>query len=1386
MAKPSALSQGDLTTKLNPTNWNILIDALNDLADKVWDVTIHEPSATQVINAAGDAILANATLVVLNPDADYTLTSTPTIANGTQGQILYITCANAEAHTVTVQDAATLPDSNLHLPVTTRGLTGQSVLKLLFDGTGWVEVGFAAAGGGFLMDQNVRTIDDVVFAGVTVGNAGLHILDTNASHDLIIAPGSDISADRTLTLTTGDSDRTITLSGNATLDDWFDQAVKAASSPTFAGVTLNNAGLHILDTNASHDLVIKPGSDLSSDRILTLTTGDAARTITLSGDPTLSDWFDQSVKTTATPALAGISIGTLVYTPSGTQVIDAAGDTISADAAMVILNPNADHTLTSTPTIANGSIGQRLSITCANAEAHTVTVQDEGTLGGSNLRLGATGRGITGKTVLELVFDGTEWVEVGFAAAGGGFLMDQNVRTVDTPTFAGLSVGTLVYTPSATQVINAAGDAILANAAMVILNPDADYTLTSTPTIANGTTGQMLTITCASGETQSITVQDQGTLGASNLQLQSAMRTITQHSRLVLGFNGTNWEEQSYVLEGSSGDINVRDFGAIGDGADDYDAINAAHIAATVNGASIVFPSGSNNTYRINTSITFNQDTTLVIAPGATLKPDSGVTITINGGLIADVAQIFDLSLGGTIAFTAGEIKEVYPEWWGAIGNNSTDCTAAFNAAITAAENIGKVRVLSGIYKITSPINEWPADSFAAMKSGIILEGNGTYSHLRYTGTTGYCLDVAPADQLSGGAPIGNTIQDIHMSAPNIAHPDDGGCIAIGSSSNFVNRVTFADVADATGIAIRPRDVDQSEASMTNDTNRDLTTTGAGASEKYAFKFTSQSRATSLSHITVRMGKTGAPAGTCHWELWSDDGGAPSKPNAQIGGDSNTVTNTDLNAAADGADQKFTWYHKAKPGVSASTVYWLVCVTDGYTYADGVTEVRLRVDAGDGSTDEFATFTWGGAWANSDDGVNHAITITFGQPIDIFISQCTMYGAGQVGRGIWLDQDGSIATITDCLIYGKECLRTFEGFAFVSGCYLYNADAGYPIIYADDSWVSIQRCWIEGPGGAHFGGSRAHWYSLNTSLIYTPITWDSGVQLTHQGNTGDSFLSDDATVIPDSYKYKIMPAVSGLWKGGTLTADPDALNGNSMELVDTQWEYTRVENRWSYDASYLAYPMRGTYKVTIFMKDTDQVANDCQFNSTYYNGTWQVDWNTSFTLTAEYKAYTFLLVVDSHEVFEHTHTTIGKMFQIMKITAADNTISVSHAIMEYVGPDIPAQGDLVAYNTDPSDVDGARSSSVLFYGRRSGNESEPMAEIKVHHDGAADDIKGELDIMINDGTDKIGALSSSLRIAADGGVFIPRLKTGTTQGAAGAAAGEVYVDTDDQTLKVGI
>jgi len=65
--------------------------------------------------------------------------------------------------------------------------------------------------------QNISTTSNPLFNQVNVSNTGLRAYDTNTSHFLIFAPGSDLTANRTLTVTTGDSNRTLTLTGDASI-----------------------------------------------------------------------------------------------------------------------------------------------------------------------------------------------------------------------------------------------------------------------------------------------------------------------------------------------------------------------------------------------------------------------------------------------------------------------------------------------------------------------------------------------------------------------------------------------------------------------------------------------------------------------------------------------------------------------------------------------------------------------------------------------------------------------------------------------------------------------------------------------------------------------------------------------------------------------------------------------------------------------------------------------------------------------------------------------------------------------------------------------------------------------------------------------------------------
>ena len=109
------------------------------------------------------------------------------------------------------------------------------------------------------------------------------------------------------------------------------------------GLTFPNTGLHILDTNASHDLILAPGSDLTSDRTLTITTGDASRTLTLSGDATISGTNSGDVSLTGTPDYITIS----------GQVITVGAVDLAADVSGTLPVANGGTGATSLPTPSN-------------------------------------------------------------------------------------------------------------------------------------------------------------------------------------------------------------------------------------------------------------------------------------------------------------------------------------------------------------------------------------------------------------------------------------------------------------------------------------------------------------------------------------------------------------------------------------------------------------------------------------------------------------------------------------------------------------------------------------------------------------------------------------------------------------------------------------------------------------------------------------------------------------------------------------------------------------------------------------------------------------------------------------------------------------------------
>lgn len=178
--------------------------------------------------------LSTAAVLRLNTDASRNLTG---LAGGADGRVILIHNVGSFALVLKDESASSTAGNRFALNADV-SLGADSSTMLQYDSTSsrWRAIGGAgAAGGGDAQTANplsqfaattsaqlAGVISDETGSGalmfatsptittdITIPNTGLHILDTNASHDLIIAPGSNLTADHTLTVTTGDADRTI-------------------------------------------------------------------------------------------------------------------------------------------------------------------------------------------------------------------------------------------------------------------------------------------------------------------------------------------------------------------------------------------------------------------------------------------------------------------------------------------------------------------------------------------------------------------------------------------------------------------------------------------------------------------------------------------------------------------------------------------------------------------------------------------------------------------------------------------------------------------------------------------------------------------------------------------------------------------------------------------------------------------------------------------------------------------------------------------------------------------------------------------------------------------------------------------------------------------------
>lgn len=125
--------------------------------------------------------------------------------------------------------------------------------------------------------------------------------------------------------------------------------------------------------------------------------------------------IDIAPMTSGSTINAGIrNASATINTPGTAQNITAASQAITIASTVKQLTANASYTLTSAPTIANGQDGQVVTIVNVDT-TDTITLQDQGTLAGSNLRLSASSIALGPRDSIQLMYSSTigDWVQIG-------------------------------------------------------------------------------------------------------------------------------------------------------------------------------------------------------------------------------------------------------------------------------------------------------------------------------------------------------------------------------------------------------------------------------------------------------------------------------------------------------------------------------------------------------------------------------------------------------------------------------------------------------------------------------------------------------------------------------------------------------------------------------------------------------------------------------------------------------------------------------------------------------------------------------------------------------------------------------------------------------------
>jgi len=217
---------------------------------------------------------------------------------------------------------------------------------------------------------------------------------------------------------------------------------------------------------------------------------------------------------------------------------------------------------------------------------------------------------------------------------------------------------------------------------------------------------------------------------------------------------------------------------------------------------------------------------------------------------------------------------------------------------------------------------------------------------------------------------------------------------------------------------------------------------------------------------------------------------------------------------------------------------------------------------------------------------------------------------------------------------------------------------------------------------------------------------------------------------------------------------------------------------------------RGTYKVTVWAMDSNQVANDFAMRFQTGDGSpWVTKSTNTVTLTSEYRPYTLFANV---EAGDHVGASYGHRIHAYKVTGSANDISIGCMTVEYLGMNVLGSHDLTAYATQESDADESRKSSVSWWGNLADGNQGALVKAVAQHVGSGSDHAGELDFQINSGGEAYDTLASIFKLSNTIDTFVdgdatPDVAGGNifTTGNTGATTiTNIDTDTSGKVIKI--